>query len=253
MARVRFGRLVCDVSLVAFDKDGTLIDFEHMWGRLAVEWAERLATGSDAETIKREMYRSWGYDAQRRRTLPLSPFAMATTGQVQTIAAATLFRCGVPWPEAEDRARTVFQTALSDAGLTLGELVRPAGDVAGLFRQLQSAGVGVAVITTDHRADTEESLRLLDVTELVDYVVCGDDGLPGKPAPDMLLAACHHLAIHPSRCAVVGDTEADLLMAQRAGAGLKVAVQTGPSDAALLARLADVVLESIDDISVAAS
>jgi phosphoglycolate phosphatase len=224
-----------------------------MWGRMAAEWAERLATGSHAESIKSELYRAWGYDAQRRRTLPLSPFAMATTGQVQTIAAATLFRCGVPWPEAEDRARTVFQTALSGAGLTLAELVRPAGDVAGLMQQLRSAGVGLAVITTDHRADTEETLRLLGVAQFVDHVVCGDDGLPSKPAPDMLLAACHHLAVRPSRCAVVGDTEADLLMAQRAGAGLKVAVQTGPADPALLARYADVVLESIDDISVAAS
>jgi phosphoglycolate phosphatase len=253
LARVRFGRLLSEVSLVAFDKDGTLIDFEHMWGRLAAEWADRLATGSHAETIKRELYRAWGYDAQRRRTLPLSPFAMATTGQVQTIAAATLFRCGVPWPEAEDRARTVFQTTLSGAGLTLGDLVRPAGDVAGLFRKLQTAGVGVAVITTDHRADTEASLRLLGVAELVDHVVCGDDGLPSKPAPDMLLAACHHLATHPSRCAVVGDTEADLLMAQRAGAGVRAAVRTGPGDPVLLARYADVVLESIDDISVATS
>lgn len=251
MALVRFGDILFDAELVAFDKDGTLIEFEPMWGRLAQEWAARLATGPQAETIKREVYRSWGYDGVHGRTLPDSPLAIASTGQVQTIAAATLYREGVPWPEAEDRARTVFQTTQCDEGLTLADLLRPTGNIAALLQDLQAAGVRVAVVTTDHRAGTEESLRLMGVAHLVDLLVCGDDGLASKPAPDALLAACEHLGIEPSRTAVVGDTGADLLMARRAGAGLGVAVLTGVGDPSSLGRHADVTLSSVDAISVA--
>jgi phosphoglycolate phosphatase len=106
------------------------------------------------------------------------------------------------------------------------------------------------VVTTDHRRETEETLRILEITHLVDHMVCGDDGFQSKPAPDMLLATCEQLGIAPVRCAVVGDTQGDLLMAQRAGAGLRVAVLTGAGDRAALQNEADAVLDSVDDITV---
>ena len=43
MALLSFGPLLFDADLVVFDKDGTLTDFESMWGRLTVAWVERLA------------------------------------------------------------------------------------------------------------------------------------------------------------------------------------------------------------------
>jgi phosphoglycolate phosphatase len=242
---IHFGDLPFDVDAVAFDKDGTLIEFEFMWGRLAVAWVERLVGGTRSAALQQALYDALGYNLQRRRTDPQSPLAIATTAQLQTLAAGTLYRHGVPWPEAEDRARLAFQTSQN---LPLASLVRATGNVPGLFQSLRAAGVKVAVVTTDHRAETLETLRLLGVAELVDCTVCGDDGLPSKPAPDMLLAVSERLGVQPSRLAVVGDTMGDLLMARRAGARLTVAVLTGAGDQALLEQHADVVLPSIDDI-----
>jgi phosphoglycolate phosphatase len=191
---------------------------------------------------------TFGFDRQQSRTLPESPLAIATTAQLQTIAAVTLYRHGVPWPDAEDQARQAFQTG---SEIALESLVRPIGDVAGLFRQLHTAGIALAVVTTDHRAETEETLRLLGVTDWLDCLVCGDDGLPAKPAPDMLLAVLRRLSAAPARTAVVGDTLGDLWMAARAAVGLKVAVLTGAGDPAALAQQADLVLDSIRQIRVA--
>ena len=244
---VNFGDRSFDADWVAFDKDGTLLAFEVMWGRLAQAWVDRLAGKAGQETLRQELYHSLGYDSTQRRTKPQSPLAIATTGELQTIVAVTLYRQGTSWPDALEQARQAFEAGDE---LPLAELVQPAGDVVGLFAQLQDAGVQVAVVTTDSRADTEETLRLLGVDHLVDGVVCGDDGLPSKPAPGMLLAAGEGLGQDLARCAVVGDTLGDLLMADRAGAGLKVAVLTGAGDADLLAEHADVVLDSIDGIQV---
>jgi len=251
MTLLEIGCLPFDADLVAFDKDGTLIDFEFMWGRLAVAWVERLAAGTGDGALWRELCGSLGYDPQRQRTEPQSPLAIASTGQLQTITAAVLYRHGIPWPEAEDRARSAFRQTAAD--LPLADLIRPTGDVAGLLQRLQGAGVRVAVITTDHRAETEETLRIMGIARLVDHLVCGDDGLPSKPAPDMLLSACEQLRVKPARTAVVGDTVADLLMARRAGAGLGAAVLTGAGDPALLEAHADVVLRSIDEIAIQGS
>jgi len=248
MARIEIGGRAFDADLIAFDKDGTLIEFDGMWGRLAEAWVAKLA-GVEDQVLGRDLYRSLGYDSDQRRTLPQSPLSIATTGQLQAIVAGTLYRHGFPWPEAEDRTRAAFRQVGEE--LTLPDLLRPAGDVRGLFDRLQSVGALVAIVTTDHRAETGETMRIMGVEHLVDHLVCGDDGWPSKPAPDMLLAACEQLEIEPRRTIVVGDTQADLLMAERAGAGLRVAVLTGPGDPALMAAHADVVIQSIDDIAVA--
>lgn len=240
-----------DAELIAFDKDGTLIDFEFMWGRLAVAWVERLTTGRTDTNLEHELYSALGYDRPSQRTLPQSPLAIATTGQLHTILGATLFRFGTPWTEAETRVREVSRQV--DEQIPLAELVRPTSDLPALFGRLGSAGLRLAIVTTDHRVETEEQLQILGIAHLVDGLVCGDDGIPTKPAPDMLLAVCRQLGIEPARTMVVGDTVADLLMARNAGAGSAVAVLTGAGTLALLSQHADAVLDSIDGIHVGAS
>ena len=248
MALVEFGSVVFDADLVVLDKDGTLIDFEFMWGRLTEAWAERLAEIRADITLPQAIMEALGYDFEQHRTRPESPLSIATTEQVQTIVAAVLYRHGVGWSEAEALAVSLYDQTLAD--LSLADLVRPTGDVLGLLTQLRANDVHVAVITTDHRAETEQALRILQVAHLVEHLFCGDDGLPWKPAPDTLLATCELLRVPPGRAAMVGDTLADLLMGQRASVGLKVGVLSGAGNPALLQRHADVVLRSIDEITV---
>ncbi len=240
-----------DAGLVAFDKDGTLIDFEFMWGRLAKAWAEILAPGRNHDYLRADLLRAWGYDPAQEHTLPQSPLAIASTAQLQTIAAVTLYLHGFPWTEADNRARMAFHSTTQSPALDLSHLLRPAGDVAGLFGRLHAHGVRVAVVTTDRYAETEDALRLMGVRHLVACIVSSDGGLALKPAPDMLLDACARTGVSPANTAVVGDTEGDMLMARRAGAGLKVAVLGGVGDPAVLEQYADVVASNIDEIRLA--
>ncbi|MBN1580318.1 MAG: HAD family hydrolase [Anaerolineae bacterium] len=248
MALVVFGDVVFDADLVVFDKDGTLLDFEFMWGRLIEAWVERLAAVRGDDSLPKAIVEALGYDLERHRTRPESPLSIATTEQVQTIVAATLYRHGVGWSEAESLSSSLYERTLAD--LSLADLIRTAGDVVGLMTQLRKNDVHVAVITTDHRAETEETLHILQVDHLIEILYCGDDGIPWKPAPDTFLATCEQLRVSPGRAVMVGDTLADLLMGQRASAGLKVGVLSGAGDPALLQRHADIVLRSIDEIKV---
>jgi phosphoglycolate phosphatase len=250
MALIQFGRTVFDADLVVLDKDGTLLDFEFMWGRLTEAWVKRLAEIRQDDTLPQAIVEALGYDLERHRTRPESPLSIATTEQVQTIVAATLYRHGVGWSEAEALSISLYDQTVAD--LSLADLIRTTGDVVGLLGQLRDNGVHVAVITTDHRAETEQTLHILKVAHLVEHLYCGDDGMPWKPAPDTLLATCDRLQVPPERTVIVGDTLADLLMGQRAGAGLKVGVLSGAGDPALLQAYADVVLRSIDEISITA-
>ena len=81
------------------------------------------------------------------------------------------------------------------------------------------AGRRVAVATSDDRDPTERTLAALGLTDAIDALVCADDGVPVKPAPDMVLRLCAELGVRPGRTAVVGDSPADLRMGRAAGAG----------------------------------
>jgi phosphoglycolate phosphatase len=64
-----------------------------------------------------------------------------------------------------------------------------------------------------------------------------------------VLHLCSTLGVPPSATAVVGDAPADLRMARAAGAARAIAVLTGVGDEAILAPLADVVLDSIEALA----
>jgi phosphoglycolate phosphatase len=249
MAQLRVGHTTFDAGLVAFDKDGTLLDFETMWGGLLRALVAALASNADdPERLAAALYQDIGYDAAARRVEPDGPWAMATTEQVLTIMAATLYHHGWPYMQAEDAVHSAWRQ-ITEPGV-LADLVQPTADVVSLLSALKTAGVRVAVLTTDEWQATELALRVLGIDRLVDSVYCSDDPLPGKPAPDQLLAACQRWGVEAARAAVVGDTVFDLLMGRRAGAGLVVGVLSGAGDHDTLVPHADLVVASVGDIRV---
>src|SRR5215207_413279 len=58
-----------DAQAIIFDKDGTLINFDFMWGTWTLQLAERLqtVTGLDARAA---LCSSYGYDMHRKKILP---------------------------------------------------------------------------------------------------------------------------------------------------------------------------------------
>jgi phosphoglycolate phosphatase-like HAD superfamily hydrolase len=91
-------------------------------------------------------------------------------------------------------------------------------------------------------------IEAFDIEEYITTMVCADDGIKAKPAPDMVLAICNRMNIDPSKTMVIGDTIADLKMARAAGAGLVVGVLSGVSSARDLVEYADVLIESVDEM-----
>jgi phosphoglycolate phosphatase len=74
----------------------------------------------------------------------------------------------------------------------------------------------LGVATTKLTATAEQILRALDLAEAFD-VILGSDGLPSKPDPAVLRQALARLGATPREALMVGDTDRDVLAAQRAG------------------------------------
>jgi len=248
MSMLRFGTVPFAADLVIFDKDGTLTDFELMWGRLTAAWLVLLVEEVGEPGLAEDLGLSLGYDLERGHMVRSGPLVAATEEELETIAASVLFRRGMSWTEAQAMAQRTFQRALVD--LPTSQRLRATGDVVGLMSRVRAAGARVGVVTVDSRAHTELVLRLLSIADAVDVLVCGDEGLAWKPSVDMFMRACALAGVEPRRVAVVGDTVADMQMAAAGGAGLRAAVLSGIGDPEQLRQQSDVLLSSIDEIGV---
>lgn len=239
-----------DPKLVVLDKDGTLILFDDMWRA----WFERILAEIEREVALSEATReglaaTLGYDAVTGDWDPFGPLTIASTREIGLLIAGLLYRYhALPWDRAVltvDRAEKAARASLS-----VEQLAKPIGDVRGLLQRLADSGVTLALATTDDRAPTERALRALGIERFFAAVVCGDEGIPLKPAPDMALEICRRLGVAPAEAIMVGDTLADLAMAREAGFQQAVGVASGALTAEELAPHADVVIPDIHAIHV---
>ncbi len=252
MAQLLLNDRIFDIELVVFDKDGTLIDFHHLWGQKAKLWVECLVQRvGGGERLREALYGTVGYDPKADRTINDSPLAVTSMPKLYTIAAAVLYQHGVGWHDAEKYVQESLAVTID--ALPTHNLVKPLGDVAGVCRQLRQANVQLAIATSDNRIATEATLPLLGIEEQVSLLVCGDDNLPNKPAPDGLWHISRQLAVEPDKMMFVGDTVSDMLTGTNAGVGCRVGILGGAGERASLESHADLILESIEGIRVVAN
>ena len=231
---------------IIFDKDGTLIDFEAMWGGWVVYLAEQLRSVSGLD-VHESLCLAMGYDATIKKVLANGKLASRPMSQLYQLTVEVIQSFGPSTSQAE---RIVEQAwCIPDPVM----LARPLTDLWALFSNLREHGIQIAIATADDRAPTQAMIEAFDIEELIDTVVSGDEGIPSKPAPDMILTVCERLKLDPKNVMVIGDTASDLKMARAAGAGLAVGVLSGVSSARELIPYADVLIESIDELHTYAS
>lgn len=233
--------LLDGIQLIIFDKDGTLIDFDAMWGAWVTELARRVESVAQLPITNR-LFHMMGFDPTPGRVLANGRLAVTPMAILRALTADVLCEAGLSHEAAEEATTAAWHEPDPVA------LAYPLANLQSLFSTLREHGLKIAVATTDDRAPTEATLAGLGIASLVDALVCADDGVPVKPAPDMVLAVCRMLNIPPAHTAVVGDAVADLQMGQAAGAGLVVGVLSGVSSSAALEPLADVMLSSVADL-----
>jgi phosphoglycolate phosphatase len=228
------------IDLVVFDKDGTLISFEAMWGG----WARDLGTRLEVATrrpVAGDVFTTIGFDPVAGRIQPGGPLAIATMGEIAELVGAVLRR----WCPSVGAARRILAEAWFEPDPIASAV--PLADLPWLLGTLRAAGRRIAVATTDDRTPTEATLEGLGIAADVEIVLCGDDDGPTKPEPAALTGIAARTGVAIGRLAMVGDTPADLHMARAAGARA-IGVTSGVASQAELADDADAVLGSIADL-----
>lgn len=225
-------------ALIVFDKDGTLIDFNFMWASWVTELARRLEMASQ-HPLSELLYHAMGYDAANARVIAGAPLAVCSMKTLHDLTVDVVWRSGFSRVDAGQYTNAAWFVPDPVA------LARPVAKLPHVFSSLRARGIQLAIATSDDRAPTQATLDALGITPYLDALVCADDGLPNKPAPDMLLHICRALDIAPAQTVMVGDAVADMEMGRNAGAARVIAVLTGLADAAQLTPHADCVIPSV--------
>ena len=223
---------------ILFDKDGTLRDYAATWHPSNRQVALSLAEGDSA--LAERLLRIGGHDPESDRVT-----AGSTLSSGNTIEIAEL------WIDLlrDDWSLAELISAIDQAFLSEG--LRNATAVPGLAQTLsalKAEGLHRGVATNDSETAARATLRELRLLEIFDFVAGYDSGHGGKPEPGMVTAFCRSTGLQPAQVAVVGDSEHDLEMGRRAGAGLLVGVLTGTGDRPLLQSFAHHVVDSVADL-----
>lgn len=224
---------------IIFDKDGTLIDFDAMWGDWTFQLADRLQDFVKLD-IRQALCEAYGYDIARLKILPDGKLTCTPMWRLRELMVEAVESLGIPTIEASCAVEKAWHVPDPVT------LAKPLTDIQELFTNIHKLGIKIAIATTDDRGPTEAMLEAFGVKDLIATMVCADDGIKAKPAPDMVTTICARMNIDPRKVIVIGDTVADLQMARAAGAGYVIGVLSGVGSIANLTPLADILIDTVD-------
>jgi HAD superfamily hydrolase (TIGR01509 family) len=185
-------------SPVVFDCDGLLVSTQGAWDRAYARIASR-----------------YGVTLTSRDRHALVGLQLEQLGR----ALAALLGCPAP---PRQLGEEIYALVCEGSGRKVG----PMPGAVALVRALHGTRPLAVASNTPHRIVT----AYLDRTGILaafDAVVCSDHVASPKPAPDVYIAACQHLARDPGACTALEDSPAGAAAALAAGMYL-IAVPSAP-------------------------
>ena len=211
------------IEAVVFDLDGVVVDTEQVWDDVR-------------EQLVRERGGSWHEGAQAAMMGMSSPEWSRYMHDELGLAE--------PAEEINDE---VVRRMLARYREELPLIDGAAAAVARL-----AAGFPLGVASSSNRPLIEAVLERAGIAELFTAVVSSEEVPRGKPAPDVYLEAARRLGVSARRCAAIEDSSNGIRSAYAAGMRvLAIPNAHYPPEPDALA-LADVVLASLGDLTIAA-
>jgi beta-phosphoglucomutase family hydrolase len=144
-----------------------------------------------------------------------------------------------------NRKNAIFTELLRTQG------IQPYPGSVRLLDHLASLDIPAAVVSSSRNArEVLSAARLADRFAVVaDGVLAAERDIPGKPAPDLFLAAAEKLAVPPESAVVVEDAVSGVAAGRAGGFGLVIGVDRGAGRDALADNGADLVVDDLGELA----
>ena len=158
--------------------------------------------------------RSWEVFTRRHGiAMPIDEVLRRTTGRTGVECIRILMGDDVP----EDRALELIHEKEAIYRGFFGAEFREVAGFRAFAQQAWARGLKLSVATAGDRHNIAFALEHLKLGRAPDAVVGGDEGIAGKPAPDLFLEAARRVGASPAECIVFEDAPFGIEAAQRAG------------------------------------
>ena len=222
---------------ILFDKDGTLIACNNVWGPMYMEMLITHFGYGRLQALK--LVQSTGYDDTTGGLRGGSPMAAGTLDQIMRVW----------WPDfsPEERAEHI-QIFNQHADQNAKNFVEPLLELAPLFEAFHAEGYSLGIATNDSEASAKRHLDVLGVRLYFDVVLGADSVKDAKPSGQMVKRFAEITGLTTAEVAMVGDNTHDIDEARAGGAGLAVGVLSGNSNANDLAPHADHLIANVGEL-----
>ncbi len=210
-----------DIGAVVFDLDGVLVDSEHVWDEVR-------------EELARERGGHWHERAQADM---MGMSSIEWSRYMHDVI-------GLKDPPGEISAEVVRRMEARYAE----HLPLVDGAVETVERLARAFRLGLA--SSSNRPLIEVVLEKAGLADLFEATVSSEEVERGKPAPDVFLEAARRLGVPPRRCAAIEDSGNGIRAAHAAGMRVVAIPNRRYRPPAEALALADVVLESLSDLTV---
>ena len=206
-----------------FDKDGTLSNSESMLTLLAeARIAAALELHDPGQRVEAQSAEQLGI--LLRQAYGLTPGGLDPSGAIAVAArdhnliatATVLAQVGHGWPEALALSEEIFRRTDHLHGRGSQRAPQPTHGLATLLQALHSAGIACAVISNDDAKGIRAFLIDHDLAAPFSGLWSADHQ-PRKPDPAAVHQLCLTMDVRPADCALIGDANSDLRMADAAG------------------------------------
>jgi phosphoglycolate phosphatase len=207
-----------NIQAVIFDKDGTLAD-SRSYLRTVGQRRSRLI---DAQIpgVQDPLLMAFGLQDDRLNLAGL--LAVGSRSENIIAAAAYIAETGRDWIESLEIARAAFSEA-DQLFKRKADHTPPIEGAIAVLQQLAQVHLKVGIVSSDTTSNIQDFVARYDLGVWVQAMLGCDLGI-NKPDPDLFYQVCDRLAISPQATLVVGDSAADIEMANRGGAAGCIAV-----------------------------
>ncbi|MBD2111361.1 MULTISPECIES: HAD family hydrolase [Cyanophyceae] len=249
MVWVRCGQQsIADVEAIVFDKDGTLADSLKLLHHTALARAETCARAAGfGDALIPALLDCFGVSASGID--PDGLMAAGTREANKQGAVAVLAQAGYPPQKATELVAECF-AAVNAKRKGKAAYTPPFEGTAAMLERMHHSPLKIGVLSSDSPAFVEEFLTHYELLPWVDAWQGTRPEDPPKPDPTLLGVVCDRLQVSVAHTLVVGDSWADLALAEQAQAAGFISVSEPWGRSPVVG--ASLVLAHWDDLAVLA-
>jgi phosphoglycolate phosphatase len=242
-------KIIHDVGLVIFDKDGTLIELYPYWSQMVALRARIIGESLSLSTEHQAGLRwALGVDEKAACLRPEGPVGLKKREVV--LKAATEYLAGIGHRGSLRLCEQAFERADEISKGNLRRFIRPIRGAVSLMGSLRDGGCRVALATVDVSRRAYLAMEYMGVRDRLDLIVGGEEVFHSKPDPEMIHIILDRLGIDRSRAVMVGDALSDVQMGINAGLKGSIGVLTGFASAGELGALTPFIARDVSELVV---